>query len=146
VTGTSGTGGAQRSRCLPGGPLGGGWVRQGAASVGARCRAHGGQERAQATQLAAGAAQRRHGISRCADRSAAGCAAWQYLFDHVSASHRPRAEAPRRGLARQHETGGTPARRCTSAAVTRSRLLQGAPISTKTKMDDQAMDAWTQED
>jgi hypothetical protein len=44
VIGTSGTGGAQRSRCLPPGPLGGGWVRQGAAAVRARCRAHGGQE------------------------------------------------------------------------------------------------------
>jgi hypothetical protein len=44
VTGTSGTGGAQRSRCLPLGPLGGGWVRQGAVSIRARCRAHGGQE------------------------------------------------------------------------------------------------------
>jgi hypothetical protein len=43
------------------------------------------------------------------------------------------------GLARQRAEG------C-SAAVTHSRLLQGASMSTKTTMDDQARDAWTQED
>jgi hypothetical protein len=49
-------------------------VRQGAASVRARCRADGGQERGLAAQPCAGAVQRRRGISRCTDRSAGGCA------------------------------------------------------------------------
>jgi len=55
-------------------PLGGGEGRQGAASVRARCRADGGQERGLAAQPCAGAVQRRRGISRCTDRSAGGCA------------------------------------------------------------------------
>ena len=49
-------------------------MRQGAASVRARCRADGGQERGLAAQPFAGAVQRRRGISRCTDRSAGGCA------------------------------------------------------------------------
>ena len=52
-------------------------MRQGAASVRARCRADGGQERGLAAQPFAGAVQRRRGISRCTDRSAGGCADWR---------------------------------------------------------------------
>jgi len=74
VAGISGTGRAQRRRCFPLCPSGGGLVRQGAASVRARCRADGGQERGLAAQPCAGAVQRRRGISRCTDRSAGGCA------------------------------------------------------------------------
>src|SRR5207245_1046788 len=55
-------------------PLGGGLVRQGAASVRARCRADGGPERRPAAQQGAGSAQRRPRITRCTDRSAGGCA------------------------------------------------------------------------
>jgi len=55
-------------------PLGGGVVRQGAASVRARCRTDGGPEHGLAAQRLAGAVQRRRGISRCTDRSAGGCA------------------------------------------------------------------------
>jgi len=44
VAGSSGTGRAQRRRCLPHGPLGGSEVRQGAAAVRARCRADGGPD------------------------------------------------------------------------------------------------------
>jgi hypothetical protein len=44
VTGPSGPGRAQRRRCLPCAPPGGDAVRQGAAAVGARCRADGGRE------------------------------------------------------------------------------------------------------
>ena len=52
--GSSGTGRAQRRRCLPLCPLGGGSVRQGAASVRARCRADGGPERGLAAQRVRG--------------------------------------------------------------------------------------------
>ena len=55
-------------------PLGGDEVRQGAASVRARCRADGGPECRLAAQPCAGAVQRRRGLSRCTDRSAGGCA------------------------------------------------------------------------
>ena len=69
------TGGAQRRRCLPLCPSGGGEVRQGAASIRARCRADGGPERGLAAQPLAGAVQWRRCISHCTDRSAGGCAA-----------------------------------------------------------------------
>jgi len=49
-------------------------VKQGAASVRARCRADGGPERRLAAQPCAGAVQRRRRLSRCTDRSAGGCA------------------------------------------------------------------------
>jgi hypothetical protein len=74
VTGTSGTGRAQRRQCLPCEPPGGDEVRQGAAAVRARCRADGGQERGPAAQACAGAVQWRRCFSRCIDRSAGGCA------------------------------------------------------------------------
>ncbi len=77
MAGISRTGRAQRRRCLPHGPLGGGEGRQGAASVRARCRADGGPERGLAAQPCAGAVQRRRCISRCTDRSAGGCADWR---------------------------------------------------------------------
>src|SRR5439155_11247805 len=67
-------------------PLGGELVRQGAASVRARCRADGGPERRLAAQRPAGAVQRRRGISRCTDQSAGGCADW-----HTEANTRARA-------------------------------------------------------
>ena len=55
-------------------PLAGRTVRQGAASVRARCRADGGQERGLAAQQPAGAVQPWRRISGCTDRSAGGCA------------------------------------------------------------------------
>ena len=67
-------------------PLGGDEVRQGAASVRARCRADGRQERRLAAQRFAGAVQRRRCISRCTDRAAGGCADW-----HTLATTRARA-------------------------------------------------------
>jgi hypothetical protein len=74
MTGTGGTGRAQRRWCLPCEPLGGDEVRQGAAPVRARSRADGGQERGLAAQPCAGAVQRQRGLSCCTDRSASGCA------------------------------------------------------------------------
>ena len=55
-------------------PVGGGSVRQGAASVRARCRADGGPERRLAAQREAGAVRWRQSGSRCTDRSADRCA------------------------------------------------------------------------
>ncbi len=110
MTGSSSTGGAQRSRCLPPGPLGGGWGRQGAASVRARCRAHGGQE-AVAWQPSG---QRGHASAtpyqRCRDRSAGGCADWRYLGDHSCASHVPPAAEPRSTGGRRWSRRGLPPR------------------------------------
>jgi hypothetical protein len=60
--GIHGTGRAQRRRCFPLCPWGGGLVRQGAAAVRARCRADGGQERGLAAQRFAGAVQRRRPV------------------------------------------------------------------------------------
>ena len=74
MAGISRTGRAQRRRCLPHGPLGGSEVRQGAASVRARCHADGGPERGLAAQQPAGAVQPWRRISGCTDRSAGGCA------------------------------------------------------------------------
>jgi hypothetical protein len=62
--------GAGVYRCAP---AGGGWARQGAAAVCARCRADGGPERRLAARQSAGAVRRRRGLSRCTDRSAGGC-------------------------------------------------------------------------
>ena len=60
-------------------PLGSDEVRQGAATVRARCRADGGPERRLAAQRKAGAVQRRRCISRYTDRSAGGYADWRPL-------------------------------------------------------------------
>ena len=90
-------------------PLGGSEVKQGAASVRARCRADGGQEWRLAAQPCAGAVQRRRGISRCTDRSAGGCADWRtFSTTHAracggldAAEASPRRCAPWRSRARR---------------------------------------------
>ncbi len=92
VTGSSSTGGAQRSRCLPPGPLGGGWWgqrRNGRSSAVAPTT--GGRNVAWQPSGQRGHASAT-GFQRCRDRSAGGCADWPYRFDQSGASHCAPAE------------------------------------------------------
>ena len=118
MRGSSGTGRAQRRRCLPCAPPGGRRWRQGAASVRARCRTDGGPEQCLAAQRQGGGSPAwRRGISRCTDRSAGGCADRQYLCDSLSASHGRRP--PRAASSWQCDEGSSrPLSGHTAAAVT----------------------------
>ena len=121
---------------LPLCPLGGGLVRQGAASVRARCRADGGQERGLAAQPCAGAVQRRRGISRCTDRSAGGCAdrrtvattrarAWGGL-DAAEAAPRRRVRWRSRGRRWRGPSARATERPCRSLPWAQQRGADGA--------------------
>jgi hypothetical protein len=86
VRGSSGTGRAQRRRCLPCVPPGG---QRGEARRSVRSSALSSRRGARyglAAQRCAGAVQRRRRISRCTDRSAGGCADW-----HTVSATRARA-------------------------------------------------------
>ena len=137
MAGSSGTGRAQRRRCLPCEPLGGRIeVRQGAASVRARCRADGGPERGLAAQPCAGAVQRRRRISRCTDRSAGGCADRRTFvttraracggLDAAEASPRRCASWRSRGRRWRGPSARATARPCRLAAGAAARSLRHA--------------------
>jgi len=76
-----------------------------------------------AAQLAAGAAQRRRLTSRCADRSAAGCADWPYRYDQSGASHCPppptwpACQRPELRLQSQARQAYAPTVRCSASSA-----------------------------
>ena len=118
-------------------PLGGELVRQGAASVRARCRADGGPEYRLAAQPCVGAVQRRRGISRCTDWSAGGCADWRTLVttraralrgpDAAAASPRRRASWRSGGRRWRGLSARATTRPCRPSAVETGLLTAARP-------------------
>ncbi len=114
-------------------------MRQGAASVRARCRADGGQERGLAAQPCAGAVQRRRCISRCTDRSAGGCADRHTVLttraqacsglDAAEAAPRRRVRWRSRGRWWRGPMARATERPCRLSAVPEARLgISGKPL------------------